>query len=74
MHLNIVPPRTVKTAAKALSSWPQCCIEGNQALIHSCTDSSMQLINSRPIFTSSIDSDSQSIAVEGGGEAERGDR
>lgn len=34
----------------------------------------MQLINSRPIFTSSIDSDSQSIAVEGGGEGEEAER
>ncbi len=69
-----VPPRTVKTAAKALSSWPQRCVEGNQALIHNCTDSSMQLINSRPTYMSSIDSDSHIIAAEGGEEAERKDR
>lgn len=69
-----VPPRTVKTAAKALSSWPQRCVEGNQALIHNCTDSSVQLINSRPTYMSSKDSDSHIIAAEGGEEAERKDR
>lgn len=49
-------------------------MEGNQALIHNCTDSSMQLINSSPIYMSSSDSDSHIIAAEGGEEAEHKDR
>lgn len=60
------PPRTVKTAAKALSSWPQRCVEGNQALIHNCTDSSVQLINSSPMYMSSNESDSHIIAAQAG--------
>lgn len=72
--LIAAPARTVKTAAKELSSWPQRCVEGNQALIHNCTDSSMQLINSSPIYMSSSDSDSHIIAAEGGEEAEHKDR
>lgn len=63
-----VPPKTVKMAAKALRSWPQHCVEGDQVLIHNCTDSSMQLINSRPIYMISSDSDSHIIAGEGGEE------
>ncbi len=69
-----VPPRTVKTAAKALSSWPQRSVEGNQALIHSCTDSSVQLTNSSPMYMSSSDSDSHIIAAEGEEQAEHNDR
>lgn len=61
---NGVPPRTVKMAANALSSWPQRSVDGNQALMHSCTDSSMQLMTSRPMYISSSDSDSHMIAVE----------
>lgn len=58
----VVPPSTVKMAAKALSIWPQRCVEGHQALMHSCTDSSVQLINSSPMYMSSSDSDSHIIA------------
>lgn len=72
--MTATPPRTVKTAAKALSIWPQRCVEGNQALMHSCTDSSVQLINSSPMYMSSSDSDSHIIAAEGGGESQHEDR
>lgn len=61
-----LPPRTVKTAAKALSSCPQRCVDGQQVLMHSCTDSSVQLINSSPMYMSSNVSDSHIIAVEWG--------
>lgn len=74
LKLVAVPPRTVKTAAKALSSWPQRCVDGNQALMHNWADSSVQLINSRPTYMTSIDSDSHIIAEEGGEEAEHKDR
>lgn len=59
-----VPPRTVKMEAKALSICPQRCVEGQKALIHNCTDSSVQLINSSPIYMTSNDSESHIIAEE----------
>lgn len=62
MMITVVPPSTVKTAAKALSSWPQRCVEGHQALMHSCTESRTQLISSSPMYMSSSDSDSHIIA------------
>lgn len=42
--------------------------------MHNCTDSSVQLTNSRPMYMSSSDSDSHIIAVEGGEQAEHTDR
>ncbi|TNN27211.1 hypothetical protein EYF80_062645 [Liparis tanakae] len=62
-----VPPRTVKTAAKALSSWPQRRAAGHHARTHSCTDSSVQLTSSRPTYMISNDRDSHIIAERGGG-------
>lgn len=59
-----VPPRTVKTDAKALSICPQRCVEGQQLLIHNCTDSSVQLINSSPIYMTSKVKESHIIADE----------
>ena len=54
----------MKTAAKELSSCPQRCVEGQQVLMHNCTDSSVQLINSSPMYMSSNVSDSHIIAVD----------
>lgn len=68
----VVPPSTVKTAAKALSIWPHCCVEGHQARMHSCTDSSVQLISSSPMYMSSSDSDSHIIAAAEGGRSMTG--
>lgn len=73
MMTTLAPPSTVKTAAKALSSWPQRCVEGNQALMHSCTESSVQLMNSSPMYMSSSDSDSHIIAAAGGGGEREGE-
>ena len=58
------PARTVKTAAKALNSCPQRRPAGEHAPTHSWRHRSRQLKHSRPMYMSSMTTDSHIMAED----------